>query len=281
MYKAPGEHRNGTRDRGARPLKLHGIHHVTAITGCPDRCIEFYGELLGLARLPDAHGPKGRVIRFGDELGRPGSTLCFIKRPGAGPGRPGAGMVYRIRWRVADLEVLDFWSRRLNAAGVQATYEDPSAGEALLRFADSEGLEHELVPTGPERVALVARSADLSPHRALRGFDGVHAYCREPVPTADVLAGRLGFDALHESAFAVAGPRRRAHYVLDPPPRRPGRAGGGTVDHVAWWGHREHQYVWRQRVIGLGIRVSPVLSRGPLESIFFREPSGVLFEIAA
>jgi glyoxalase family protein len=262
-------------------MKLHGIHHVTAITGDPDRCIEFYAKLLGLARLPDAEGPNGRVLRFGDELGRPGSTLCFIARPGARPGLAGAGMVHRIRWRVADLEVLDFWSRRLDAAGVEASYEDPSAGEALLEFADPEGLEHELVPVGPERLALVARSADLSPHRALRGFDGVHAYCREPVSTADILAGRLGFDALDETAFAVAGPRRRAHYVLDPPPRRRGLAGAGTVDHVAWWGHREDQSVWRQRVIGLGIRVSPVLSRGPLESIFFREPSGVLFEIAA
>ncbi|MFL5891211.1 MAG: VOC family protein [Solirubrobacterales bacterium] len=262
-------------------MKLHGIHHVTAITGDPDRCIEFYAGLLGLARLPDARGVSGRVLRFGDELGRPGSTLCFIDQSGAPAGRPGAGMVHRIRWRVADVEVLNFWSRRLATAGVKPTYEDPRAGEMVLRFSDSEGLEHELVPVGPERMALVARSADLSPHRALRGFDGVHAYCREPVPTADVLAGRLGFDTLHESAFGVAGPRRRAHYVLDRPPRERGVPGPGTVDHVAWWGRRHHQSVWRQRVIGLGIRVSPVTRRGPLESIFFREPSGVLFEIAA
>jgi glyoxalase family protein len=262
-------------------MRLHGIHHVTAITGDPDRCVEFYSGLLGLARLPDAQGASGRVIRFGDELGRPGSTLCFIERPGERIGRAGAGMVHRIRWRVADLEVLEFWSRRLNAVGVEARYEDPSHGETLLRFADVEGLEHELVPVGPERVALVARSADLSPHRALRGFDGVHAYCREPVPTADILAGRLGFDALDETAFAVAGPRRRAHYVLDRPPRLRGVAGAGSIDHVAWWGRRRHQSVWRQRVIGLGIHVTPVTKRGPLESIFFREPSGVLFEIAA
>jgi glyoxalase family protein len=261
-------------------MKLHGIHHVTAITADPEECIEFYGGLLGLARLPDAEGPTGRVLRFGDELGRPGSTLCFIERPGAPRGRAGAGMVHRIRWRVADLEVLDFWSRRLHAAGVRARYDDLAAGDTVLRFSDREGLEHELVPVGPERVALVARSSDLSPHRALRGFDGVHAYCREPLPTADILAGRLGFDSLDETAFAVAGPRRRAHYVLDRAPRERGVAGAGTVDHVAWWGHREDQSVWRQRVIGLGIRVSPVLSRGPLESIFFREPSGVLFEIA-
>src|SRR5438045_470692 len=156
-------------------VKLHGIHHVTAITADRDRCIEFYAGLLGLARLHEAKGPNGRVLRFGDELGRPGSTLCFVERPGARSGRPGAGMVHRIRWRVADLEVLEFWSRRLTAAGVEASYEDPSAAETLLRFADPEGLEHELVPVGPERVALVARSADLSPHRALRGFDGVHA----------------------------------------------------------------------------------------------------------
>jgi len=262
-------------------MKLHGIHHLTAITGDPEECIDFYAELLGLARLPDTHGPGGRVLRFGDELGRPGSTLCFIERRGERRGRPGAGMVHRIRWRVADLEVLDFWSRRLGAAGVAASYEDTMPGEAVLRFSDPEGLEHELVPVGPDRVALVARSSDLSPHRALRGFDGVHAYCREPVPTADILAGRLGFDSLDETAFAVAGPRRRAHYVLDGPPQRRGIAGAGTVDHVAWWGHRNHQSIWRQRVIGLGIRVSPVTRRGPLESIFFREPSGVLFEIAA
>jgi glyoxalase family protein len=262
-------------------MKLHGIHHVTAITADGDQCVTFYRDLLGLARLPDAAGPNGTVLRFGDQLGRPGSTLCFIERRDARRGRPGAGMVHRIRWRVTDLEVLEFWSRRLTSAGVEARYEDRSAGETIIRFADPEGLKHELVPVGPERVALIALSADLSPHRALRGFDGVHIYCREPVPTADILAGRLGFDALDEAAFAVAGPRRRAHYVLDAPPPRRGIAGAGTVDHVAWWGHRRDHRVWRQRVIGMGIRVTPVLSRGPLESIFFREPSGVLFEIAA
>ncbi len=262
-------------------MKLHGIHHVTAITGDPDRCIEFYGGLLGLARLADAHGPNGRVLRFGDELGRPGSTLGFIEQRGAPAGRYGAGMVHRIRWRVADLEVLEFWSRRLTRAGVEAAYEDPNPGDMILRFSDTEGLEHELVPVAPERIALVARSGDISPHRALRGFDGVHAYCREPVATADVLAGRLGFDAVGTRTFGVAGPRRRAHYVLDEPPAQRGVAGAGTVDHVAWWGRRHQQRVWRQRVIGMGLRVSPVQSRGRLESIFFHEPSGVLFEIAA
>ena len=143
-------------------MRLHGIHHLTAITGDREQCIEFYGRVLGLAQLPDAEGPRGRVLRFGDELGRPGSTLCFIEHPGERRGRPGAGMVHLIRWRVADLEVLDFWSRRLNAAGVVARYDDPSLGRALLRFSDPEGLEHELVPVGPDREALVARSADLS-----------------------------------------------------------------------------------------------------------------------
>jgi glyoxalase family protein len=262
-------------------MKLHGIHHVTAITANRAECVDFYEHLLGLARLPDAEGPKGRVLRFGDELGRPGSVLCFIESPGARAGRPGAGMVHRLRWRVADLEVLDFWAHRLGDAGVAPRYVDRSGGETALRFSDPEGLDHELVPVGAERVALVARSAELSPHRALRGFDGVHAYCREPVPTADILAGRLGFDALDPTAFAVAGPKRRAHYVLEKPPHWRGVDGAGTVDHVAWWGRRRHQPVWRQRVIGLGIRVTPVVERGPLQSIFFREPSGVLFEIAA
>jgi glyoxalase family protein len=262
-------------------MKLHGIHHVTAITADSAGCLDFYGKLLGLARLPDAHGPSGWVLRFGDELGRPGSTLCFIERPGAARGRAGAGMVHRIRWRVADLEVLDFWSRRLVAAGVEARYEDRSRGESGLRFSDPEGLEHQLVPVGPERLPLVARSGDVSPHRALRGFDGVHAFCHEPVATADVLGGRLGFAPVGARTFGVAGPRRRAHYLLDEPPTERGTPGAGTVDHVAWWGRRHQQRLWRQRVIGLGLRVSPVRSRGPLESIFFREPSGVLFEIAA
>src|SRR5581483_6040031 len=128
----------GPQATGRRTMKLHGIHHLTAITGDPEECIDFYAELLGLARLPDTHGPGGRVLRFGDELGRPGSTLCFIERRGERRGRPGAGMVHRIRWRVADLEVLDFWSRRLGAAGVAASYEDTMPGEAVLRFSDPE-----------------------------------------------------------------------------------------------------------------------------------------------
>ena len=263
-------------------MRLDGIHHITATTADREACARFYAGVLGLATIdgPAEEASGAETISFGDELGRPGSILTFLVHPGVRPGRAAAGSVHRIGWRVADYETLGFWERRLADAGVEARWADQPGDDPSLRFADPEGLAHELVPDSFGDEPLVARSREISPHRAIRGIDGVHAFCRSPGPSADLLAGRLEFATAGERAFRVEG-RRRARYAYEPAPRGRAVGGAGTVHHVAWSCEASDQPAWRQRVLGMGARVSPLRKLAGLTSLWFREPSGVLFELAS
>ena len=113
-----------------------------------------------------------------------------------------------------------------------------------------------------------------------RGLLGVRAYGRDSVPSADILAGRLGFEVTGPDAYEVQGAGRVTSFSFDEPPATRPVLGAGTVHHVAWAGEGSLS-AWRQRVIGMGCRATPVIDRGHCRSIYFREPSGVLFEIAA
>src|SRR2546430_12099079 len=130
--------------RGAslHPMKLEGIHHVTAITGDAPGNVDFYVRVLGLRLVKKSvnqDDPTVYHLFYADEEGKPGSDITFFEYPGARPGRAGAGMVYRVVWRVASAEALDFWAERLGGEGVEVARED-----GRLRFADPEGLELEL-----------------------------------------------------------------------------------------------------------------------------------------
>ena len=138
-------------------MRLDGIHHITAITGDAPRNVDYYTRVLGLrltAKTVNQDDPSVYHLFYGDELARPGADLTFFEYPGAIPGRAGAGMVHRIVWRVASAEALDFWADRLAAEGVEAE----RGGD--LRFADFEGLGHELVVDEQRR-----RAADRRPSR--------------------------------------------------------------------------------------------------------------------
>src|SRR6188472_2252540 len=124
-------------------MKLDGIHHVTAITGDARRNVDYYTRVLGLrltAKTVNQDDPSVYHLFYGDELARPGADLTFFEYPHAAPGRAGPGMVHRIVWRVGSAQALDFWADRLASEGSQVQRADGS-----LRFADFEGLGHELV----------------------------------------------------------------------------------------------------------------------------------------
>jgi glyoxalase family protein len=261
-------------------MKLTGLHHVAAISSDLDRSADFYARVLGLAAHETSleAGLADRGLAFGDELGRPGGILVLAERRGARRGRPGPGRVHRVRWRVASHEALSFWWRRLSRSGIPCGFTGPHAER--LEFSDPDGLGHELVVDRSRDAPLVARAPGISQACALRGIDGVRALVRDPVPTADLLAGRLEFSTRDPARLAVEG-KRCASYLLDPAPRRLARAGAGTVDHVAWSCVPGDQDVWRQRVIGMGARITTARSDDGRGSIYFEEPSGVRFEITA
>jgi glyoxalase family protein len=260
-------------------MKLEGIHHITAITADAVGNVEFYTRVLGLRmvkRTVNQDEPNVYHLFYGDEHGSPGADLTFFEYPGAARGVAGAGMVHRIIWRVAGADALEFWRERLDDEGVSS---ELSAGSLL--FSDPEGLEHELVPTAGGDEPLSADAPDIPREHALQGFDGVRAYTTDPVRSEQLLGDTLGFARGKGERWEVRGERRGSVYSYDAPPAEINRGqGAGTVHHVAFAAQPDDLEAWRLRVVSAGARPTPVIDRFYFRSVYFREPSGVLFEIA-
>ncbi|HWF25689.1 MAG TPA: VOC family protein [Solirubrobacteraceae bacterium] len=259
-------------------MKLEGIHHITAITGDAQRNVDFYAGVLGLRLVKKTVNQDDTSVYhlfYADERGDPGSDITFFEFPGAARGRAGAGMVHRIVWRVASPEALDFWSERLRAAG----YESDREGDSL-HFEDFEGLAHELLVVESGDEPLIANHPEIPAELALQGFHAVRAYAEDPHFSRHLLEDALGFRRLAGNSWEARGARRGGLYVYDPPPAEGGHQGAGTVHHVAWASIPEEHDAWRMHLVDAGAEATPVIDRFYFRSIYFREPSGVLFEIA-
>jgi glyoxalase family protein len=259
-------------------MALEGLHHITAITGDAPANVDFYGRVMGLRlvkKTVNFDAPDVYHLYFGDEAGTPGSILTFFEFPGARRGRPGAGMVHRLLWRVASADALDFWAGRLAHEHI----ESRRAGDRV-QFADPEGLDHELVVFEGPDAPLVARSPDVPEAVAVRGFHGVRAYAAAPERSLGLLEA-LGFQDRGEQACELAGEQRRGIYAYDAPPRDAGVQGAGSVHHIAWSAADDDELrAFRERAIEHGARATDIIDRQYFHSVYFREPSGVLFELA-
>jgi glyoxalase family protein len=259
-------------------VKLEGIHHITAITGDAPANVDFYARLLGLRlvkKTVNQDDPTVYHLFYADEKGSPGADITFFEYPGARRGRHGAGMVHTVVWRVASEEALDFWERRLGGEGV-STRRTPGR----LRFADPEGIGIELAVVETADEPLLAESPEIPHELALQGFDGVRAFTGDPARSAGVLREALGFAEQEGDTFEVRGDERGSFYAYDPAPADRGVGGAGTVHHVAWSSTMDDHEAWRERAREHGLSPTPVIDRFYFRSIYFREPSGVLFEIA-
>ena len=262
-----------------RPVRLEGIHHVTCITGDAPRNVDFYARVLGLRlvkKTVNQDDPTVYHLFYADEAGSAGADITFFEYPGARRGRAGAGMVYRTGWRVASEEALDFWVDRLAREGILLERE-----RGRLRFADPEGLGVELAAVDSPDEPLVAEHPEIPAEVALQGFEGVRAYSGDPGASRAFLEKTLGFRAGDAPAtWEVRGDRRGSVYAYDPPPAERGVGGAGTVHHVAWASTMDDHPAWRECVAQAGARPTEIIDRFYFRSIYFREPSGVLFEIA-
>lgn len=258
-------------------MPLEGLHHVTAITGGAAPCIDFYAGVLGLRMVKQTVNydtPDSYHLYFGDETGSPGSLLTFFEQPGAPPGRHGAGMVHTIRWRVGSEEALDFWAARLAAAGTAS-----ERSEGVLGFSDPEGLGHELVLAGPADPVLSADHPEIPSEHALQGLQGACAYASSPDRSTPLLEA-LGMERDEAGGWTLAGEQRTAAYDHEPPPDLAGLQGAGSVHHIAFCADDETHAEWHDIVARAGARPTEVIDRTYFRSIYFREPSGVLFELA-
>ena len=262
-------------------MKLEGIHHITAITGDAPRNVEFYAGTLGLRMVKktvNQDDPTVYHLFYADEQGSPGADLTFFEYPGAARGRPGDGQVHRIVWRVAAPEAIEFWAARLAEHGVEAERVDDR-----LRFSDPEGLDHELKVSDVSDAPLIADHPEIPREHALQGFDGVRAYASDPARSEALLRETLGFHGRRERR--VGGPRRPARRPLrlrpaagGRPPLAGRRARSTTSRSRRRWTSRRRG---SERVAKSGnARPTPIIDRFWFRSVYFREPSGVLFELA-
>lgn len=260
-------------------MKLEGIHHITAITGDAPQNVEFYVGTMGMRlakKTVNQDDPTVYHLFYGDEKGSPGFDLTFIEYPGVKQGRHGAGMVHTIGWRVASNEAIDFWEQRLSKEGFSSTREDDG-----LTFADPEGLNHHLKVYEGSEAPLIPNAPDVPQEFALQGFDGVRAYSDDPSRSQQLLAETLGFTGGEsDGQWTVGGDQRSSFYRYDAPPAEPGMQGGGSVHHVAFATYPDDQENWQKRTREAGLHSTPVIDRFYFRSIYFREPSGVLFELA-
>jgi glyoxalase family protein len=257
-------------------MKLEGIHHITAISADAQKNTDFYAGVLGLRlvkKTVNQDQPTVYHLFFADEKGSAGSDLTFFEFPGVPPGRAGAGDIHRIVWRVASTDALDFWEKRLADHGIESQRE----GESLI-FSDPEGLDHELLVVQVEDEPLIADHPEVPGELALQGFHAARAYSAAP-EASEGLLGALEFER-NGDGWEARGESRGGLYLYDEPPEERAIQGAGSVHHIAWASSIDEHEQWRERAIAAGAHPTPVIDRFYFKSIYFREPSGVLFEIA-
>jgi glyoxalase family protein len=254
-------------------MKLEGIHHVTSITGDAQGNVDFYAGRLGLRlvkKTVNQDDPTVYHLFYGDDKGSPGLDLTFFEYPGSRPGRAGQGMIHRIVLRVGSDKALDFWKLRVGGERV----------DGALLLSDPEGLGLELRHVETTEEPLVAHHPEIPAEHAIQGFEEVRAYTADPESSRRLFEGALGFEHDGGTTWVARGEKRSGRYIFDPAPAERGVPGAGTVHHVAWASLDDEQTAWRERVIEAGANPTPVIDRFWFRSVYFREPSGVLFEIA-
>src|SRR4051794_35944478 len=262
-------------------MNLNGIHHITAITGDAQRNVDFYVGVMGLRLVKKSvnqDDPTVYHLFYGDEHAKPGLDLTFFEYPGAAPGRAGAGMVHRVVWRVGSPAALDFWAARLAAEGVDAVRADDAAS---LTFADFEGLSHELLVSSSDDPPLIADHPEVPAEHALQGFEGVRAYSHDPSGSAAMLERLMGAVRVgEEDRWELRGSRRGGWIAFDPAPAARGRQSAGVVHHVAFATTDAELPGWIETMRHAGVPNSGYVDRHYFHSLYFREPGGVLYELA-
>lgn len=258
-------------------MRLEALHHITMITGDAQKNVAFYADVLGLRLVKQTVNfdqPEAYHLYFGDETGAPGSILTWFEFPGAARGQAGIGMVHTLQLGVGSEDALDFWGERLREHG----YEAVRTGPRTLRFEDYDGLGLELV-VDDGNPPLRAVHPEIPADHAIAGLEGARAYSMFAAVQESVLTDTLGFTHLGGGEYRLDGERRHFHWAYDQAAAA-GQPGAGTVHHIAWASRDDDHLAWQARVQEAGGFVTDVRDRDYFKSIYFREPRGVLFEIA-
>jgi glyoxalase family protein len=260
-------------------MRLEGLHHITMITGDAQSNVAFYADVLGLRlvkKTVNFDDPSAYHLYFGDETGAPGSILTWFEFAGAARGRAGLGMIHTLQLGVPSAASIDFWERRLQAKGADPARLD----DATLRVADPDGLTLQLVVADDGNPPLRAAHPEVPAEHAITGLEGARAYSMFSEVRESVLTDVLGFEHLGAGEYRLQGEQRHFHWAYDPAPSLAPRPGAGTVHHIAWASRDEDHLTWQARIADADGYVTDVKDRDYFNAIYFREPRGVLFEIA-
>lgn len=267
---------------------LAGLHHITAISSDVKRNMQFYTQVLGLRFVKKSvnQDDTGTYhLYYGNYTGAPGTALTFFPWAGLPRGRPGKGQSYATAFSVP-AGSLGFWQERLGQLKVSTFPVETRFTDQVLPFEDHDGLRLEIVATAEADSRPATPSSLIPAEHAIRGFHSSTLALHDAAPTAAVLTGAMGYrlqaTAGHRSRYTVAtgGPGTYVDLLTDPALPR-GLNGAGTIHHVAFRTPDDASQVTARQILLAGsLQVSPVIDRAYFKSIYYREPGGVLFEIA-
>lgn len=263
---------------------LLGLHHITAFAGDAQTNLDFYRQFLGLGlikRTVNFDDPGTYHFYFGDARGTPGTILTFFPWPTAPAGRSGTGQAAGVSFAVPK-NSLDAWMKRARDARISVDGPHTRFGEEFIRFPDPNGLSLELFGSAPERDEAEGHPpgtpADNLKIVRLHSATLCEAHSERTVDTLETLGFKYVSSEGKRSRFDIAGTPLD---VVAMPGVEPGRMSAGMVHHIAWRVASEaEQLEWRAKLTEAGLRVTRVIDRQYFRSIYFREPGGVLFEIA-
>jgi glyoxalase family protein len=267
---------------------IPGLHHVTAIAGDPQQNVDFYTGVLGLRLVKvtiNYDDPGSYHFYYGDEAGHPGTILTFFAWPGGYRGHRGTAQATAAAFSVPS-ESLGYWQERLDRHGVRREQPVARLGEQVLAFYDPDGLSLELVAHDEAADRAPWAGGPIPAEYAARGFHSVTLSLKDTARTAELLTGTLGFTLVQTEGartryVAAEGGSARTLDLLHLPGQQTGAVGVGNIHHIAWRTPTdEQQRDWQARLQKERHGVSPIMDRQYFHSIYFREPGGVLFEIA-
>ena len=269
-------------------MNLLGLHHITAIASDPRQNLDFYTRVLGLRFIKKSvnqDDPGTYHLYYGDYAGSPGTVLTFFPWMGLRRGRPGHGQAYATAYSIPS-GALPFWQERLTRLKVPTAPVETRFGDQVLTVFDPDGLRLELVATAEADTRPPAPAKDVPAAHAIRGFHSSTLAMQDASRTAAVLTDTMGYRLAaqdgHRKRYTVAdgGPGTYVDLLTDPA-LPAGLNGAGTIHHIAFRTPDDATHVAAHREVGQhGLGVSPVIDRAYFKSIYYREPGGVLFEIA-
>ena len=265
----------------------HGIHHVTAIARDPQQNVDFYTKVFGLRLVKQTvnfDAPHIWHLYYGDEHGSPASILTFFQWPGVSKGREGSGLTTATSFSVPEAS-LGFWSKHLAGLKIDWSWGKDSSGHDLIEVRDYDGMRLQLVGTVGDARSGWDGVADIPAEHAVRGLHSVELSEAQIDPTAGMLQNLLGMNLSSESSgkanFQMATGESGAKVEVLGGVADRGLQAGGTVHHVAFRApDLPTMELWQQELLGRGVGVTEIMDRQYFKSIYFREPGGVLFEIA-